>query len=62
MDRDTIRGVQRKLNQMGYHAGAEDGVMGPKTHKAVAAYQTKMGMHSDGKLTPDLADRIMAGS
>jgi hypothetical protein len=62
MDRDTIRGVQQKLNQMGYHAGPEDGVMGPKTHKAIAAYQTKMGMHSDGKLTRDLADRIMAGT
>jgi putative peptidoglycan binding protein len=62
MDRDTIRAVQAKLNQMGYRAGPEDGVMGAKTHKAIAAYQTKMGMHSDGKLTRDLADRIMAGT
>jgi Putative peptidoglycan binding domain len=58
MDRDTIRAVQRKLNQMGYHAGPEDGVLGAKTHKAIAAYQTKMGMHADGRLTRDLADRI----
>jgi hypothetical protein len=62
MDRDTIRAVQQKLNQMGYQAGPADGRMGPKTHKAIAAYQAKMGMHADGMLTPELASRITAGS
>jgi hypothetical protein len=62
MDRETIREVQRKLNQQGYQAGPEDGIVGPRTHKAVSAYQKKMGMHANGVLTQDLADRIMAGS
>ncbi len=39
MDRETIRSVQRRLNQLGYHAGPEDGIMGPKTSEAIWAYQ-----------------------
>jgi hypothetical protein len=62
MDRETIRAVQRKLNQIGYRAGPEDGIMGPKTSEAIWAYQNRMGMAPDGMLTPDLVDRILGGS
>ncbi len=62
MDRETIRSVQRRLNQLGYHAGPEDEIMGPKTSEAIWAYQNRMGMAPDGMLSPDLVDRIMAGS
>jgi hypothetical protein len=62
MNRETIRSVQRRLNQLGYRAGPEDGIMGPQTRRAVSAYQTRMGMQPDGTLTPDLVDRMMAGS
>lgn len=62
MNRETIRSVQRRLNQLGYRAGPEDGIMGPRTRGAVSAYQRQMGMQPDGELTPDLANRLMAGS
>jgi len=62
MDRETIRSVQRRLNQLGYRAGPEDGIMGPRTHRAISAYQARTGMESNGMLTPDLVDRMMAES
>ena len=62
MNRETIRSAQRKLNQLGYHAGPEDGIMGPKTRRAISAYQARMGMEANGTLTPDLVDHMMAGS
>jgi hypothetical protein len=62
MNRETIRSVQRRLNQLGYRAGPEDGIMGPRTHRAISAYQRRMGMEANGMLTPDLVDRMMAGS
>jgi hypothetical protein len=62
MNRETIRSVQRRLNQLGYRAGPEDGIMGPRTRGAISAYQRKMGMQPDGKLTPDLVNHLMAES
>ena len=62
MGRETIRAVQRKLNQLGYHAGPEDGMMGPQTRRAISAYQAQTGMEPSGMLTPDLVDHMMAGS
>lgn len=60
MSRDTIRSVQRRLNQLGYRAGPEDGMMGPQTRRGISAYQAHMGMAPDGMLTPGLIDRLMA--
>ena len=62
MDRETIRSVQRRLNQLGYRAGPEDGIMGPQTRRAISAYQAQSDMEPNGLLTPDLVDRMMAGS
>jgi hypothetical protein len=60
--RETIRSVQRTLNQLGYRAGPEDGIMGPQTRRAISAYQARTGMEPHGMLTPDLVDRMTAGS
>jgi len=51
--------VQRRLNQLGYQAGPEDGIMGPQTHRAVSAYQTRMGMQPNGMLTQDMVNEMM---
>jgi hypothetical protein len=59
MNRETIRSVQRRLNQLGYQAGPEDGIMGPQTHRAVSAYQNRMGMQPNGMLTQDMVDEMM---
>ena len=60
--RETIRSVQRSLNQLGYRAGPEDGIIGPQTRGAISAYQARTGMQPNGMLTPDLVDRMTAGS
>jgi N-acetylmuramoyl-L-alanine amidase len=36
---DTLTGVQQRLNNLGFHCGAEDGVMGPRTERAVRDFQ-----------------------
>ena len=36
---DTTIGVQRRLNQMGFDAGTEDNIYGPKTTAAVKRFQ-----------------------
>jgi hypothetical protein len=59
MNRETIRSVQRRLNQLGYQAGPEDGMMGPQTHRAISAYQNRMGMQPNGVLTPGMVDEMM---
>ena len=35
--------LQRQLNALGHDAGADDGVMGPKTRRALAAYERASG-------------------
>jgi Putative peptidoglycan binding domain len=62
MTREIIRSVQRRLNQLGYRAGPEDGIIGRQTSEAIWAYQNRMGMAPDGMATPDLVDRLMGGS
>ncbi|MDH3968761.1 MAG: peptidoglycan-binding protein [Rhodospirillales bacterium] len=61
MSRETIRSVQRRLNELGYQAGPVDGMMGPRTHRAISAYQTDMGMMPNGMLSPDLVGHMIHG-
>ena len=45
-DRDKeVRGVQQRLIQLGYLKGKADGIYGQKTRQAIAAFQTKNGIH-----------------
>jgi hypothetical protein len=37
--KNTLKGVQQRLNLLGYNAGYIDGIMGPKTEYAVLNYQ-----------------------
>ncbi len=36
---DQLRGIQRRLNMLGYNAGPVDGIMGPRTERAVLNFQ-----------------------
>lgn len=42
---------QRWLNVLGYDAGSADGVYGPRTRSAIAAWQRSLGYRGDGYLT-----------
>ncbi|HWL89472.1 MAG TPA: peptidoglycan-binding protein [Polyangiaceae bacterium] len=50
---DELTGVQARLNNLGYDAGPEDGVLGPQTEAAVRAFQFAQGFEESGK--PDSA-------
>jgi N-acetylmuramoyl-L-alanine amidase len=45
---DDVRGLQRKLNALGFDAGREDGVLGARTDRAVREFQRNVGDRDDG--------------
>ncbi|MEZ4220662.1 MAG: peptidoglycan-binding domain-containing protein [Polyangiaceae bacterium] len=49
---DTLLGVQKALNALGYEAGKEDGIDGPNTQDAVREFQGEHGLDADGKAGP----------
>ncbi|MCK0154178.1 lytic murein transglycosylase [Alcanivorax sp. S6407] len=48
LNREQVTLLQQTLNQLGHEAGAEDGLLGPGTRKALARYQQSKGMVADG--------------
>jgi hypothetical protein len=57
-DTPTVAAVQRRLGELGYYHGTVDGVMGPRTRGAIAAFESRHGMTVDGVITTRLLDRI----
>lgn len=57
--RDTMREIQMSLELLGYAPGTIDGHAGPATIAALRAFQTSEGLESDGKLTPELTDKLL---
>jgi peptidoglycan hydrolase-like protein with peptidoglycan-binding domain len=54
----SVRNMQMLLNDLGYDAGVEDGIMGSRTRSAIRAYQQNHGLVADGQLTAGLFNRI----
>src|SRR5688572_12608582 len=46
----SVRDVQHRLNQLGYNAGPEDGVMGPATRTALMSFQRAEGLSATGRV------------
>ena len=44
----TVQAIQRKLNELGYEAGAADGLMGRGTRSAITAFQQDRGLAATG--------------
>ena len=44
--------IQTALKNAGFYAGSVDGKIGPKTKKAVEAFQSANGLKADGKVGP----------
>jgi len=53
-----IKGVQSKLNYLGFKAGEADGAMGSKTSAAIRQFQTKNNMPADGKISDKFLQRL----
>lgn len=49
---DAVRQVQRRLNQLGFNAGQEDGVLSARTRRALLDFQQAQGLQADGQLGP----------
>jgi TPR repeat protein len=60
VDRPTIMYVQHSLNQLGFNAGAVDGLMGPRTRSAIQSYLASVGdSTSEPAVTPALLERLL---
>jgi N-acetylmuramoyl-L-alanine amidase len=49
---DDVRELQRKLNALGFDAGKEDGLYGPRTDGALRQFQRNVGDDPDGIVGP----------
>ncbi len=47
---EQVRQVQQKLNDIGYHAGSVDGVLGPQTQSALRQFQRARNLDATGHL------------
>ena len=59
-----VRLVQSLLNRIGYNAGPVDGIFGPRTYQAVAAFQANNSLAADGIVGPAtwaVLDRLLLG-
>lgn len=52
--RADVRAVQDRLNRLGYDAGPADGLMGPRTARAIEAFQHDNRLPASGAVTDDL--------
>lgn len=56
----TIEEIQTALKNAGYYSGAVDGKLGPKSKKAIEAFQNENGLKADGKVGPKTWDKLKA--
>lgn len=55
---DDVMAVQRQLASLNLFDGTVDGMYGPRTAKAIRAFETKLGRPVKGQLTPDMVALI----
>jgi Putative peptidoglycan binding domain/Peptidase family M23 len=61
LDLSTIRGIQQGLVALGFDSGPTDGLDGPQTQAAIAAFQVAHGLlDQDGVATPDTLAALAA--
>ena len=53
-DSDLVRAVQQQLARRGFYDGTVDGLTGPRTEAAIAAFQKSVAMPADGRPSPEL--------
>jgi Putative peptidoglycan binding domain len=56
-----VAAVQRRLGQLGYYHGVVDGVIGPRTRGAIAAFESRNGLAVDGRISRPLLDTLRLG-
>ncbi len=56
--RSRIATVQMMLSEIGYDTTVPDGIMGPKTKRAILRFQRKNAIRVDGKVSPRLLAKV----
>lgn len=55
---DDVRALQRRLNQLGFDAGPEDGIFGPFARGASEEFQRNTGLTADGIVGPAMVEAL----
>ncbi len=55
-----VRDAQDSLTRLGYNPGPVDGVYGEKTKHAIMLFQKNVGLEVDGRVSPQLLEKIHA--
>jgi peptidoglycan hydrolase-like protein with peptidoglycan-binding domain len=55
---EAVAAIQERLNRLGYNAGPQDGMMGPRTRSAIEEYQNDYGLLVTGEPSQSLLDHI----
>lgn len=53
-----VAAVQQRLGRLGYYRGVVDGVIGPQTRGAIAAFESRNGLTVDGMINRPLLDSL----
>jgi peptidoglycan hydrolase-like protein with peptidoglycan-binding domain len=60
---EVVREAQTKLQHDGFYNGPIDGIVGPETRQALAAYQQRQGLQQTASLDPPTLERMnLAGA
>ncbi|MCX5693127.1 MAG: peptidoglycan-binding domain-containing protein [Candidatus Omnitrophica bacterium] len=52
VEKPSVQDIQQALKNSNFYEGNIDGISGPKTRKAIEAFQSKIGLKADGKVGP----------
>ncbi|MFP5383043.1 MAG: lytic murein transglycosylase [Gammaproteobacteria bacterium] len=58
LSREQIIALQDRLNELGFHAGKADGVLGSGTRGAIARWQKSQGLVADGFHAPAVLEKL----
>jgi peptidoglycan hydrolase-like protein with peptidoglycan-binding domain len=62
LSKDDVRWAQVQLYTMGFYDGSLDGVIGPKTKRAIFVFQKSNSLEWTGTLDQQTADALIGGS
>lgn len=54
-----MKAIQRRLNELGFDAGVEDGIKGPQTERAIRAFKRSIGFRDRSWIGPKTYQRLM---
>lgn len=57
---ETTEGIQARLNNLGYHCGDHDGVLGERTDRALLRFRDDHGIRADSSTDPAVIEHLGA--